>query len=233
MSRFRRRPPQLHMRIYRSFDRRPDSDSAHKNSVFVKIFACKNLNRCKHAHSCTCGCARPLFYPRRPNRISEPLHSCTASRIFSATSRSDCFAGGVIVFDCAVAVGRGSRGVSGRFRDVSGRFLLLNYYHHTKSTCGRLVRALTGHTGVICALSTTLPGGLVMASRSGDETVIVWRIADDVGQQGTSSWWPFLPFFSRSCSPGFGGDGGRPLDEDLTRPSGSSCLASCLTLVIH
>ena len=46
---------------------------------------------------------------------------------------------------------------------------------------GRLVRALAGHTGSIHALAV-LPGGLVASAGSYDGAVVVWRVADAVGQ---------------------------------------------------
>ena len=45
---------------------------------------------------------------------------------------------------------------------------------------GRLARTLAGHTGAVCAV-VSLPGGL-LASGSKDTTVVVWRVADAVGQ---------------------------------------------------
>ena len=45
---------------------------------------------------------------------------------------------------------------------------------------GRLVRTLAGHTGGVMAVAG-LPGGL-LASGSSDDTTVVWRGADEVGQ---------------------------------------------------
>ena len=54
------------------------------------------------------------------------------------------------------------------------------WWRAARRAAGYRLRALAGHTGYVRALAG-LPGGLV-ASGSYDNTVAVWRIADDVGQ---------------------------------------------------